>query len=74
MIKVLLKSAYAVWRQLMGPANVCIYPIPCPDYAQYLLKNKPLYVSIPLITIRLISCNPVTALIRHMYFQITSKK
>jgi putative component of membrane protein insertase Oxa1/YidC/SpoIIIJ protein YidD len=74
MIKAFFKSAYAVWRQLMGPADVCIYPIPCPDYAHYMIKNKPLYVSIPLITLRLLSCNPLTALVRHIHFRITSRK
>jgi putative component of membrane protein insertase Oxa1/YidC/SpoIIIJ protein YidD len=62
-------STYAVARQLLGPAYVCIYPVTCPDYARAMLTHKPFYVSIPLIALRLLSCNPLTALIRHVHYK-----
>lgn len=66
---VVFTSLYATFRRLLGPANVCIYPVTCPDYARALLTQKPLYISVPLITLRLISCNPLTALVRYLWFK-----
>ncbi|MFA5306260.1 MAG: membrane protein insertion efficiency factor YidD [Candidatus Babeliales bacterium] len=66
---VVATAFYATIRRLLGPANVCIYPVTCPDYARALLTQKPLYISIPLITLRLISCNPLTAFIRRFWYK-----
>ena len=50
-------------RPFLGPmGNCCIYPITCSQYAKQTLKQKPFYISIPLIILRVISCNPLTAL------------
>ena len=57
-------------RRLLGPINVCIYPLRCVDYVPVVFKQKPLYKSIPLITLRLLSCNPITAFVRIIYFRI----
>ena len=40
----------------------CIYPVSCSDYAKDMITKKPFYKSIPLITLRVLSCNPLTAL------------
>lgn len=68
-VTIVATALYETIRRLLGPANVCIYPVTCPDYARALLTQKPLYISIPLITLRLISCNPLTALIRRLWFK-----
>jgi len=49
-------------RPLLGPKNVCIYPISCSEYAKHNLKNKNFFIAIILITLRLLSCNPIGAL------------
>ncbi|MBD3273653.1 membrane protein insertion efficiency factor YidD [Candidatus Dependentiae bacterium] len=49
-------------RPFIGPPETCIYPVSCTEYTKSILKNKPLYVAIPLIIFRLLSCNPITSL------------
>ncbi|HBS48521.1 TPA: membrane protein insertion efficiency factor YidD [Candidatus Dependentiae bacterium] len=50
-------------RPLLGNVGmVCIYPVSCSDYAKFMLQNKSLLISIPLITLRVLSCNPITAI------------
>lgn len=51
-------------RPLLGPRSVCIYPVTCRCYVKNILRQKPLYLSVPLIAFRLLSCNPATALYR----------
>jgi putative component of membrane protein insertase Oxa1/YidC/SpoIIIJ protein YidD len=62
-------ALYETLRRLLGPTGVCIYPVTCSNYAHALLTQKPLYISVPLITLRLISCNPLTALVRYLWFK-----
>lgn len=50
-------------RPLLGSRNCCIYPISCQDYAKITLQNKNIFWAAILITLRLLSCNPITALI-----------
>ena len=47
-------------RPILGPRGVCIYHIPCQDYAVDTLETKPLYKALPLIFLRVLSCNPLT--------------
>ena len=56
-------------RPLLGPGGVCIYPVTCRQFAKETLNKKPLLFAIPLIVLRLISCNPLTAL----FFRIKEK-
>ena len=52
-------------RPFLGFMNiVCIYEVSCTDYAKHQLTNKSLYIALPTITLRLLSCNPLTALVR----------
>ncbi|MCK4264840.1 membrane protein insertion efficiency factor YidD [Candidatus Babeliales bacterium] len=57
-------SFYQAARPLLGLRNVCIYPISCSHYAKHMLEHKVFYIAIPLIILRILSCNPITALIR----------
>jgi len=54
---------FKVLRPLLGVRGVCIYPIDCSTYARFTFENKPLLIAIPLICLRILSCNPITALI-----------
>ncbi|MBU4269534.1 membrane protein insertion efficiency factor YidD [Candidatus Dependentiae bacterium] len=56
-------------RPLLGPRGTCIYPVTCTNYSKYMLKSKPFYISIPLIILRVLSCNPLTVL----YWKIKNK-
>ena len=49
-------------RPMLGPPGCCIYPITCRDYAKITLQKKPIYFAIPMIILRILSCNPITAL------------
>jgi putative component of membrane protein insertase Oxa1/YidC/SpoIIIJ protein YidD len=60
-------------RLILGPPNVCIYPVSCSTYARFMLANKPFYISIPLITLRLISCNPITGIAQALYYNAKQK-
>lgn len=56
-------------RPLLGPPGACIYPICCQNYARLMLMEKPLYIAIPMICLRVLSCNPITAL----YFKLRKR-
>jgi len=58
------------FRPLLGPRGTCIYPITCREYARFQLEHKPFYIAIPLIGLRLLSCNPITALILRIKHKI----
>ncbi len=49
-------------RPILGPPGCCIYSITCRDYAKITLQKKPVYFAIPMIVLRILSCNPITAL------------
>ncbi len=53
-----------VIRPFLGMQDVCIYPLSCRHYAKAALENKAWYIAIPLIIGRILSCNPITGLIR----------
>ncbi|MEW5972088.1 MAG: membrane protein insertion efficiency factor YidD [Pseudomonadota bacterium] len=73
-LKPWIKGIYKAFRPLLGPDDVCIYPIPCSTYAWHTLLNKPLYKSVPLIIFRLLSCNPITALIRLLLARLAKRQ
>jgi len=58
------KCFYQTIRSLLGTKGVCIYHVSCSEYAKIQLKQKPFYLALPLITLRVISCNPLTGLIK----------
>lgn len=61
----LLIAAFDTIRPVFGFRYLtCIYPISCSDYAKTTIQTKRLYVAIPLIVLRVVSCNPLTAFIR----------
>jgi putative component of membrane protein insertase Oxa1/YidC/SpoIIIJ protein YidD len=68
LIKIIYFLIQAI-RPLLGPRGTCIYPVTCTNYSKYMLKSKPLYISIPLIILRVLSCNPLTVL----YWKIKNK-
>jgi len=49
-------------RQLLGPRGVCIYVLSCRAYAREVLRQYPLYKAVFLIGVRLMMCNPFTAI------------
>lgn len=56
-------ATFDVIRPVFGfIGGACIYPISCSDYAKHMITTKPFYKSIPLISLRVLSCNPITAL------------
>jgi|GEM_PF-1060876 len=57
-------------RPILGPSNTCIYPVSCRNYAKATLENKPLFFAIPLIILRILSCNPITAI----YLRIKNRR
>ncbi|MBU1008279.1 membrane protein insertion efficiency factor YidD [Candidatus Dependentiae bacterium] len=58
-------------RPFLGPRGVCIYhPYTCRKYVRANLQEKPIYLALPLIFLRLISCNPLTAI----YWKVRHKK
>ncbi len=59
-----MQGLIAVLRNLLGPRDVCIFLVTCPAYADYHLRHSPWYKAIILIGLRLLSCNPVTGLVR----------
>jgi len=50
-------------RPTLGPPGCCIYPTTCREYAKAVLQQKFFFIAIPLIIFRIISCNPITAII-----------
>ena len=57
-------------RPLLGPRHVCIYPTSCTLYAKVTMQKKPLIFAIPLIILRVLSCNPITA----VYLRIKNRR
>ena len=51
-------------RPLLGPGQVCPFTIGCTEYAYYQLESKPLGPALYNIFTRLISCNPITNLLK----------
>lgn len=63
-------------RPHLGPSHVCIYhfELSCGRYAKYMILKRPLYVALPLITLRILSCNPITGVARWVWFRMQLKK
>jgi putative component of membrane protein insertase Oxa1/YidC/SpoIIIJ protein YidD len=59
---------YQSLRPFLG-LTTCIYPLSCGRYALEALEKKPLWQSVPAIVLRVLSCNPITGLIRHLQFR-----
>ncbi|MFA6527898.1 MAG: hypothetical protein WCT20_05750 [Candidatus Babeliales bacterium] len=59
-------------RPSLGPSHVCVYhfQLSCGRYAKYMVLKKPLYVALPLIALRIASCNPITGIGRWLYFKV----
>ncbi|MFA5075434.1 MAG: membrane protein insertion efficiency factor YidD [Candidatus Babeliales bacterium] len=57
-------------RPLLGPSKVCIYHISCTEYTKAILEQKPFYIALPLIIVRLLSCNPITAIFLKIKFYL----
>ena len=56
-------AIFDVIRPVFGfIGGACIYPVSCSDYAKQMICAKPFYKSIPLVILRVLSCNPLTAL------------
>jgi ribonuclease P protein component len=56
-------ATFDVIRPVFGfIGGACIYPVSCSDYTKHMITTKPIYKSIPLIFLRVLSCNPITAL------------
>lgn len=68
LLKSSLIALYAVVRPGFGYSeryiSPCIYPIDCGNYAREMIAHQPLWWAIPKIIIRVLSCNPITALLR----------
>lgn len=64
----LLVNVYQVLRSTLGHA-VCIYPLTCGQYTLKMLQEEPLWWSLPCIALRLLSCNPITGIIRYFLFK-----
>ncbi len=63
MIRVLIVALITTLRPLIGPPGVCRYKLTCTKFARLMLKDLPLYKAIPLIIRRVLSCNPLSALL-----------
>ncbi len=51
-----------ITRPFIAPSKCCIYSITCTKYAKMVLRQKSIFIAIPLIILRLLSCNPITVL------------
>ncbi len=56
-------------RPLLGPRGACIYKKTCTLYAKEKLETRSIFIAIPLIILRVLSCNPITIL----YWKIKAK-
>lgn len=56
-------------RPFLGRSGVCIYGLSCPDYARMALRAYRVPKALALIGLRVISCNPLTAL----YWKVTRR-
>ena len=61
-------------RPLLGPRGTCIYPITCRQYTRNTLKQRSLFIALPLIVLRVLSCNPITALFLNVKFYFDQKR
>lgn len=62
MIKTLCIIGIKYIRPLLGPAS-CLFPLSCGNFAIQQLEQKPLASAIKKISLRLLLCNPITALL-----------
>ncbi len=60
---------YKAIRSTLGYWDVCIYPVSCGRYARYTLQNKNIFIALPLIILRVLSCNPITGIIRSRFIK-----
>lgn|GEM_PF-6786675 len=74
LIKRMFVAFYSVSRSLLGARGVCIYHVTCSEYAKITFKNKSFPVAIVLVTLRVLSCNPLTALFMNVKFYFEQKK
>lgn len=49
-------------RPFLGPKGSCIYKTTCRQYAKETLKKNNIFIAIPMICLRILSCNPITAI------------
>lgn len=56
-------ATFDVIRPVFGLiGGACIYPVSCSDYTKHMITTEPFYKSIPLVILRVLCCNPITAL------------
>lgn len=54
-------------RPFLGPKGCCIHPVTCRTYAKDMLHNKSIFIAIPLIIIRVLSCNPINGIYKRYF-------
>lgn len=50
-------------RPLLGPPASCRFAIPCTDFARIQLKEHTFFYAVWSISIRILSCNPIAAIL-----------
>lgn len=68
-----IRSSYPLVRSLFGQRNVCIFVVGCDNYAYYQLRHHVLPLALLKIGVRLLACNPLTALVRYYYNRYTKR-
>jgi putative component of membrane protein insertase Oxa1/YidC/SpoIIIJ protein YidD len=59
----LIIAIFDVIRPFFGYMNCsCIYPVSCSDYAKHMVTERPGVKSVVLVGLRVLSCNPITAI------------
>jgi putative component of membrane protein insertase Oxa1/YidC/SpoIIIJ protein YidD len=60
-------ATFDVIRPFFGFMNAsCIHSVSCSDYAKHMITTKPGIKSVFLIIVRVLSCNPITAIIMRL--------
>jgi len=71
MKKIAVKHGIAllrIIRLLLSTDDVCIYPVRCLTYAESVLLSRSVVIAVPLILVRVLSCNPLVGLARYAWF------
>ncbi len=68
-----VRALLAALRNLLGPRNVCIFLVTCPDYARYHLAHSNILWAGLMIGVRLLACNPLVGIIRYLFYRSFSK-
>jgi putative component of membrane protein insertase Oxa1/YidC/SpoIIIJ protein YidD len=60
MMSTILSSIIKSLRSLLGPEGCCRYELPCTDFAALQLRDHTFLKALCAITLRVLSCNPLT--------------